>query len=90
MIVPPKGLGICVQSTFERPQTGLSDSDANDPDHLAASLGGLALCRCKPRADETGEHSECESIGAEQRFGKAAPIDSEQLQCAACFRREIR
>jgi len=49
--------------------TGIRDPDANDFERLAASLGCLSLRRCEAPADKVGEHSACESVGAQQRFG---------------------
>jgi hypothetical protein len=67
------------RSTLDRLPTGFSDFDANDLRRLAASLDGLTL-RCRePGADKTSQHSHSESIGAQQRFGKAAPIHRDQL-----------
>ena len=66
-------------STFDRLPSGFSGPDANDLDRLAASLDGLALCCCEPGADGAGEHSGGGSVGTQQRFGEAAPIDGEQL-----------
>src|SRR6266446_4555559 len=68
--------------------TGIRDPDANDFERLAASLGCLALRCCETSADKVGEHSACESVGAQQRLGEPALIDGEQLQRSACFRGE--
>ena len=64
---------------LERPPTGFSDPDANDAHRLAASFDGLLLCCCKPGIDEAGEQITGEPVGEQQRLGKAALVDGEQL-----------
>jgi hypothetical protein len=39
------------------------DPYPDDLDRLAASLHALALCRCKPFADETSDHVAVEPMG---------------------------
>src|SRR5882672_12350087 len=72
----------------ERPPTGFSDPDANDPDRLAASFDGLPLCCCKPGVDEAGEQITGEAVGEQQRLGEAALVDGEQFQRLARFQAE--
>jgi hypothetical protein len=73
---------------LERPPTGFSDPDANDPDRLAASFDGLPLCCCKPGVDEAGEQITGEAVGEQQRLGEAALVDGEQFQRLARFQAE--
>ena len=48
------GASVCARSTLEHPPAGVGNPDAFDLDRLTASLDGLALCSCKPSADEAG------------------------------------
>src|SRR5258708_38180138 len=68
--------------------TGIRDSEANDLERPAASLGCLALRCCEASADKVGEHSACESVGAQQRLGEPTLMHGEQFHRPACCRGE--
>lgn len=65
---------------LDRPPAGVSDPDADNLDRLAASLDALALCCCKPGADEAGDHVAIEPMGEDKQFlGGAVRIAGEHF-----------
>jgi len=66
--------------TFDSLSSGFGDPDPTDLDRLAASLHDLALCSCKPGANEADEHLPLEAVAEHEHLHEsAAPTAGEQL-----------
>ena len=80
------GVTASARSTFERSTAGIRDPDTADRNRLAS----LALCSCKPGADEPGEHWAREAVDVHDCFGGTERIAGKQSECSALFAAEAR
>src|SRR6266404_8995148 len=67
------------------PPAGIRDPDTADRNRLA----GLALCSCKPGADEVGKHWARKAVDVHDCFGGTERIAGKQSECSALFAAEM-
>ncbi len=73
------------RSPFKCPPAGIRDPDTADRNRLA----GLALCSCKPGADEVGKHWARKAVDVHDCFGGTERIAGKQSERSALFAAEM-